>query len=341
MISIDGSYGEGGGQILRTSLALSTLLQRPVRIFNIRAKRPKPGLSNQHLACIRALKMIAKAEVKGAKLGSTEIEFYPSKVSGGEYKIDIGTAGSISLVLQALSLPCAFAKEKVKIKVRGGTDVAWSPPIDYVKNVAFEVLRKIGFKAELEVHARGYYPKGGGYVEVEFYPTTKLTGRVIERGKLTRICGIAHSLNLPCHIVERIAKAVKQVIDCEIELECNKNFSTGVGVTLWANFEGSVLGSSSLGVKGKPAEKVGKEAALALKEEISSGASLDIHMADQIVPFLAIASGHSEFTVRKITQHLKTNIYIVEHIVGNKFEIEKENNLYRISTKGVEIQGFT
>jgi len=334
MLTIDGSYGEGGGQILRTSLALATLLKTPVKITKIRANRPKPGLANQHLACIKALQTIANARVKGVKLGSTEIEFYPGKIRGGSFKIDIGTAGSISLVLQALSLPCSFADEEIKLTIKGGTDVAWSPPIDYVKNVTYVILKKMGFEASLDLIKRGYYPKGNGLVNVEFFPMKKLRGINIERGELIEIKGIAHSLNLPCHIVEREAKAAKEILPCEVKLECKKNFSTGTGIVLWANFGKTVLGSSSLGERGKPAEKVGKEAALELKKEIESQASLDIHMADQIIPFLAIAKGNSSFTVRKITKHLETNIYIVEKIVGNRFEIEKKDKLYVVKCRG-------
>ncbi len=335
MLTIDGSYGEGGGQILRTSLALATLLKIPVKITKIRANRPKPGLGYQHLACIKALQTITNAKVKGAKLGSTEIEFYPGKIRGGNFTIDIGTAGSISLVLQALSLPCSFADEEIKLTIKGGTDVAWSPPIDYVKNVTYKILGKTGFKASLKLIKRGYYPKGNGLVEVEFFPTEKLKAANIKRGELIEIKGIAHSLNLPCHIVEREAKTAKEILPCEIKLECKENFSTGTGIILFAIFDGSVLGASALGERGKPAEKVGREAALELKKEIESGASLDIHMADQIIPFLAIAKGNSSFTVRKITKHLETNIYIVEKILENKFKIEKKDELYSVKIKGV------
>ena len=335
MISITGSYGEGGGQILRTSLALASLLETPVRITKIRANRPRPGLANQHLACIKALQTITDAEVKGAKLGSTEIEFHPGKIHEGSFKIDIGTAGSISLVLQALSLPCGFTGGKIKLTITGGTDVSWSPPVDYVKNVSYAMLEKMGYKASLNLIKRGYYPRGNGMVEVEFFPAKRLRGIRIERGKLVEVEGVAHSLNLPCHIVEREAKAAQEILPCRVELECRKNFSTGTGITLWAIFEGSVLGANSLGERGKPAEKVGREAALQLREEIESEASLDVHMADQIIPFLAVAEGISHFTVRKITKHLETNIYIVEKIVGNKFEIEKRDGLYRVKTRGV------
>ncbi|MBI5253671.1 MAG: RNA 3'-terminal phosphate cyclase [Euryarchaeota archaeon] len=337
MIEIDGSYGEGGGQILRTSIALGALLREPIKIFNIRIKRPKPGLAQQHLTGIKAMQKITNAEVSGTEIGSTEVKFSPGAIKSGSYAIDVGTAGSISLVLQTLLLPCAFAKDVIELKIMGGTDVAWSPSMDYLKNVFCSIVGKMKYEAQIKVLKRGYYPKGNGEVIVRISPAEKFKNlRLVERGELIRIKGIAHSSNLPCHIVEREIKAARSVLDreCEIAAECSKYFSTGTGITLWAEYENTVLGGSAIGEIGKPAESVGAEAAKMLLEEMQSGAALDSHMGDQIIPYIALAEGESEVAASKLTNHLKTNIYVVEKILGSKFEISEKEGRYHISVKG-------
>lgn len=348
MIEIDGSYGEGGGQILRTSTALAALLGQPIKITRIRARRRNPGLAQQHLTGIKALQRICNAKLSGAKLGSTEIEFAPGEIKGGKYEIDIGTAGSVTLVLQSLMLPLAFADSETELQIKGGTDVRWSPPSDYLANVFIPTLRKLGYHAEFEILARGYYPKGSGKIRLKAAPSKNFKPLVLEeRGKLIEIKGAAHSLNLPCHIVERAAIAAKKVLagqECGIRLECGKNFSTGCGIALWANYENTALGASALGEIGKPAEKVGEEAALELASEMRSRATLDVHAGDQIVPYLALASGESRFTVRELSGHLKTNIFVVEKILGTKFETvgmkfeteqERESCTVKVSGAGI------
>ncbi|MFH1774860.1 MAG: RNA 3'-terminal phosphate cyclase [Methanobacteriota archaeon] len=337
MIEIDGSYGEGGGQILRTSIALGALLREPIKIFNIRLKRPKPGLAQQHLTGIKAMQKITDAEVSGAEVGSTEVKFSPGAIKSGSYAIDVGTAGSISLVLQTLLLPGAFTDKVIELKIRGGTDVAWSPSMDYLKNVFCRIVGKMGCNAGIELLKRGYYPKGNGEVVAKVFPVKNFNAlQLADKGNLIRIKGTAHSSNLPCHIVEREIKAAKNILgsECEIAGECSKYFSTGTGITLWAEYEGSVLGASAIGEIGKPAEKVGAEAAKKLLEEMQSGAAVDSHMGDQIIPYLAIANGNSEIVVSRLTNHLKTNIYIVEKILGSRFEILEREGRYYIRVKG-------
>lgn len=338
MIEIDGSYGEGGGQILRTSIALSAVLHEPVRIFNVRIKRPKPGLAQQHLTGIKAMQKITNAEVGGAEVGSTEVKFSPRAIEPGKYVINVGTAGSISLVLQTLLLPCAFAKDAIELKITGGTDVAWSPSMDYVRHIFYQIVAKMGYRVKIEVLKRGYYPRGNGEVVAKVFPVEKFKSlQLVDGGNLIKIKGIAHSSNLPCHIVEREIKAAKSALgrECEIAGECSKYFSTGTGITLWAEYESSVLGGSAIGEIGKPAEKVGEEAARMLLEEMQSNATLDSHMGDQIIPYIALAEGESEIAVSRLTNHLKTNIYIVEKILGSRFEISEREGKHYISVEGV------
>lgn len=326
MISINGSEGEGGGQVLRTSIALSAVTQKPVRIFNIRAKRSNPGLRPQHLNAIKALADLCDAELKHVAVNSIEIEFIPHKIKSGKLNIDIGTAGSITLVLQALMIPAIFAEDIVKIQIRGGTDVRWSPPIDYLRFVTLPILQKFGYKAEIELLQRGYYPSGGGRVDMKIYPTDRL--RVInlkERGNIISVKGIshAHSDLEKTRVARRQARSARPLIynrlsnlgfsqDIEIRQEYTKALSYGSGLTLWVETENSILGSDSLGEKGKRAEDVGREAAIDLIKEIDSNATLDKYMADQIIPYLALAGGSA--LCSEITEHARTNAAIV-----NKF----------------------
>ncbi len=338
MLRIDGSYGEGGGQVLRTALALSAITGKAVEVVNIRANRPKPGLATQHMHGVRALARLCNARVEGAEVGSTRVRFEPGEITPQRLRIDVGTAGSISLILQVLLLPCAFSKDEVILDIKGGTDVRWSPPIDYVKHVLLPVVAKLGFSASIELLARGYYPRGGGRVRARISPVKKLSGiELLERGRLLGVKGIAHASRLPGHVVEREAKAARKLLaeyNPEITLELRKDFSTGTGITLWAYYENTRLGGSALGERGKPAEEVGEEAARALLTEIESGASVDVHLADQLVPFVALAEGESVFTVRELTGHLKTNIFVTQQILGTRFEVEEEGGLFRVSTRG-------
>lgn len=339
MIEIDGSYGEGGGQILRTSISLSSILRQPVRVFNVRAKRPRPGLANQHLKGISAVQQLTSADVKGLSIGSTEVEFHPKAMGKGRYVVDVGTAGSISLILQVVSLPAAYAEGRIEIEITGGTDVPWSPPSDYMANVFYHIVRKFGVRANFEVIKRGYYPKGGGNIRVSFEPTKRLNAvDLTRRGELRGIHGIAHSLNLPPHIVEREAMSAKKILldyETKIRLESGRDFSTGTGLTLWAEYDRTVMGASSLGKPGKRAERVGEEAARELLKEMKGIGVVDMHMCDQIIPYMGLASGRSRVLVSELTNHLKTNVYIVENILGVKFRTEEADKGYIVEVDGI------
>jgi RNA 3'-terminal phosphate cyclase (ATP) len=336
-MKVDGAFGEGGGQILRTSTALAALLGEPVEIYNIRKNRSNPGLAPQHLAGIKALQDMVDGEVKGAEIGSTKVAFYPGRRGSGRFTIDTKTAGSITLILQTLLIPGIFSRDGVELDIRGGTDVKWSPPIDYVKRVFLPILKKMGVSADVEIIKRGYYPKGSGRVVVTMPPVERLKPlKAAEGGSLGGVKGLSHSLNLPAHIVERMANSARDALEykCSIELECGSGLSTGCGIALWAEFQNSVLGASALGAPGKPAEKVGREAAKGLLEEIESGATLDTFMGDQVIPYMGLADGTSETTVKKLTGHIQTNICVVEKILGVKYDIVEKEGLYLIKTRG-------
>jgi RNA 3'-phosphate cyclase len=320
MIEIDGSHGEGGGQILRTAISLSAITKKPVRILNIRANRPNPGLNYQHVISIQSVVKLCNADVKGLGKGSKEVEFSPHKIKGGKFHFDILTAGSTTLVLQACLLPSLFADDTTEFRITGGTDVKWSPPIDYFRFVFSPMLHKMGAEFSVVMGRRGHYPKGGGEVIARLKPVEKLTPLSLqERGELKGISGIAHVSNLPNKICERMKQTtLLKLVDCK-EVHISEEYfaqgqdpahSVGTGIVLWANYENTILGANGLGERGLPAERVGQSACEALLTEINSKATLDIHAADQFLSYMALAKGKSTFLAREITNHAKTKEYI-------------------------------
>ncbi|MFA4645852.1 RNA 3'-terminal phosphate cyclase [Pyrococcus kukulkanii] len=326
MITIDGSYGEGGGQILRTSIALSVITGEPVKIINIRANRPNPGLRPQHLHGILALKELSNAKVEGAEVGSKELTFIPGKIKAKNISINIGTAGSITLVLQALLPAMAFAEKRIKFRITGGTDVPWSPPVDYMRNVTLFALRRIGINGEIVIERRGHYPKGGGIVRGFIDPWDEKRELVaLEYTTINKIEGISHATNLPTHVAERQAKAAKKELEVlgvpiEIKTEVSRSLGPGSGVVVWAETDCLRLGGDALGKKGKPAEVVGKEAAKELLDQLKTKACVDKFLGDQLIPFLAFSGGRVK--VVEITRHLITNVWVVEQFLGKVFEVK-------------------
>lgn len=327
MIVIDGSYGEGGGQILRTSVALSVITGKPVKIVKIRANRPNPGLRPQHLHGILALKELSNAKVKGAQVGSTVLEFIPGKAEPKHIRVPIKTAGSITLVLQALLPAMAFTGGSFEIT--GGTDVPWSPPVDYLKNVTLFAFEKMGLKVELELKRRGHYPRGGGLVTGRVEPWEEMKPlEAVEWSRIERFGGISHAANLPAHVAERQAKAAKERLEelynvpVEIETEVSRSLGPGSGIVVWAGTDSLRLGGDALGKRGKLAEVVGREAADELIEALTPGKAADRFLGDQLIPFLAFAGG--EIGVAEITNHLVTNVWVVEQFLGKTFEVEEE-----------------
>ena len=348
MIKLDGSYLEGGGQIVRTALALSTILQKPFEVKNIRKGRQKPGLKNQHLFCIKSLEKLCNAKTEGAELGSTYLKYEPGKIKAKTISVDIGTAGSITLLLQSLLIPSILADSQVRLKIIGGTDTKWSPQFDYFNNIIIPQLRRYA-DIEASLVKRGYYPKGQGKVEIKISPKFNLENikeapkiNLIEQHKIIQLKGISHaSLDLQkARVAERQAKAAKLFlnnINCPIDIQAQyqDTLSTGSGITLWAIFSKDPdeidflnpirLGSDSLGERGKRAEDVGKEAAEQLLKEIETKAPVDKHLADNLIPFLALTGG--KIKVSEITNHTLTNIYACEQFLGKIFKVNKGNDI--------------
>ena len=337
MIEVDGSIGEGGGAVLRTALALSAVSWKPVHIYNIRAKRTKPGLQPQHLRGVEALTKLTNARVEGLGLHSKELKFEPSAIEGGRYHVDIGTAGSTMLILQILMPAAVFASKPVEVEITGGTDNPFAPPVDFLKNVTLPMLRKMGYRGEVECVQRGHYPRGGGIVRAHIEPLEKLQAlRLTEPGRVVHIAGVAHCVCLPAHIATRMAHAASMALikagHAKVDIKAESypptkdpHLGPGTGITLWAETEsGAILGASSLGKRGKPAEQVGREAAESLIKQLQTGRAVDRHLIDQLVPYLALAEGESEITSAELTSHALTNIALVEQILGVRFEVEGE-----------------
>lgn len=327
---IDGSYGEGGGQILRTSTALSAISGKSVVIENIRKERLKPGLSQQHIKAVELLAKICDAHVSGCSTGSTRLEFVPGKIRSGEYKTDIGTAGSIPLLLQCIMPVLAHAPGTVSLTITGGTDVRWSPSVDYLRFVTIRALKTMGYECDLKLIRRGYYPRGDGYVEAVFKPSN-LKYAEFNENDCSLIEGISHSSGLPSHVAARQADSAmrflsEQGYSSNILAQVDNYPSTGSGITLWCGNMGSI----ALGKPGLRAEKVGVQAGKVLLDELRSHAGVDEYLADQLIPYIAFAGGGS-LTTRNISMHTKTNIWVIEQFLPVKFNIVKlKTGLFRI-----------
>jgi RNA 3'-terminal phosphate cyclase (ATP) len=331
MIEIDGSYGEGGGQIVRTAVALSAVTGKPVRIKKIRQGRPKPGLAPQHAQAISALARLCSARITGAEPGSPEISFDPGEIRGGHYQIDIGTAGSITLLMQCLMPATLKADGPVTLEIHGGTDVQWSPTIDYFKNVFLPALARFKALASLEIRQRGYYPKGQGSVLLKVEPSNLESALLTESAtQIHRVEGISHCSNLPEHVARRQAESALQALkDAGYEAEVSQEVlavpSTGSGITTWSGFKGA----SALGERGLPAEKVGRKAAEEMISEMASSAAVDVHLADQLIPYIALAGGG--YTAREVSMHARTNIWTARHFLDREIKISEEREkIFRI-----------
>ena len=327
-LEIDGGWGEGGGQIVRTAVSLACAQGKGIVVNNIRKGRKQPGLRPQHLAGINLAAEMCDADVKGLEVGSTNIEFRPGNNIGGRFETDIGTAGSISLVLQACLIPALFAKGQTSLHIRGGTDVPLSPPTDFLSMVILPLLRKMNANIEMTIDQRGFYPSGGGVVNVDISPVGELKGiDISETGRFQSIIGNIASRNLPDHVPDRIQNAIVKYLSeypiPKISKDSSKGPSTGVSLTLAAIYENTILGSSALGEKGLPAERLGEIASQGLKETMTTGATLDDHTGDQLIPFMFLANGPSTFKTPELSMHARTNLWVVQQFMERKVDVQE------------------
>ena len=343
MLEIDGSKKSGSGTILRLSIAYSAITQEPLHIYNIRHNRRQPGLRPQHLESVITAAKLCNAEMEGAKLGSRELWFNPNDIISGEVSAKIGTAGSISMLILAVLPICAHANGDIKVNVvNGGTDVSFAPPINYMKYVLLPVLERMGLKVSLTVKKFGYYPKGMGEVTLKVKYTSKLNPLCIEKfGELEEIKGVSVCTFLEKQrVAERQMKSASNILrdhgyDAKIRVLYDRSnpFQRGSSLVLWAKTNnGAVLGGDAIGKLRKSSEAVGQEAAENLLTENKAKATVDVHLADMLVPYVVMTNGTSTYLTRKITDHLETNIWLTEKILDKKFEIKKVGNLYQITT---------
>jgi len=332
MLTLDGSYGEGGGQLLRTALSLSCVNSTPVRIDNIRAGRSKPGLAPQHLAGVRLLTELCGAAVRGAEIGSMTLEFKPGPIGTGDFHIEIGTAGSVTLLAQCVLPAAVHSQGNVKIELAGGTDVRWSPPSDYLLEVFAPAARRFGADFEYTVLRRGYYPRGGGAALLKCSPSRLRAARITEPLK-NDVMGACHLSNLPEHVCRRMVEAAQKEVGRKFEFryDCRQGGpATGCGLFLWSGY----IGAGAIGERGLPADEVGKRAARAFKKNAGAPGAVDPQLADQLIPLMALSDGPSEITTAEITEHARTNAWVCERVLGVRFELE-DGSPSRISTRGL------
>jgi RNA 3'-terminal phosphate cyclase (ATP) len=341
LIEVDGSEKGGSGTILRLSVALSAIVQEPVHIFNIRENRPQPGLKPQHLEAVLTAAKLCNADVKGAKIGSREIWFKPNSITDGKFDAEIGTAGSIPMLLMTILPICTQAPGKVKLHVsKGGTDVQHSPTINYMRFVLLPTLQHMGFGATIDVLKYGYYPKGMGEVTVALEPCKTLKSLNLERfGILQKIRGVSVCTFLADRrVAARQADAAGECLkekgfaaDIQVVNDTSNPQQKGSSLTLWAETDTNALvGSDAIGELKKTSENVGKEAAEKLIAEISARPTVDIHLADLLIPYMALAQGNPRFLTRMLTDHLQTNIWVSEKILDVHFSVANANGLCRI-----------
>jgi RNA 3'-phosphate cyclase len=342
MITINGA--KGWGQVVRSAVALSSLTLKPIKIINIRQSRPRPGLHPQLAEGIKVLAEFCDAETVGLQFGSMELEYFPKKINVKNKTIDIGTSGSIGLLLQTLTPTVIFSRERTILEMIGGTAGLGSPTIEYIKNVTFPVLNKLGLIIpEIKIIRQGFYPRGWGRVIIKFEPVNKLKPiNLTDRGKVLSIKGISIVGSLPESIAVRQAESAKNYLiqkgfeNVNIETAAFDTFSQGTSITLWAECENTIIGSDNIGKRGLRAEDVGRQAAEDLFNSISSQSPFDKYMADQIIPFIALAKGKSEIKVEEISDHCRTNISVCEQILGCKFEIDEKNRRIKVEGIGLE-----
>ncbi len=341
MITIDGSYGEGGGQLLRTAVALSALTGRSLRVTNIRAARRNPGLLPQHATACNVVAALVQAQTEGIWAGSTEITFRPGEPRGGEYRFDTGTAGSLTLVIQACLPVAVRAPAPVRLELVGGTDVRRSPPFDYLGHVVLPLVRRMGLAVQARPLRRGYYPRGGGSVELITQPAPRPHGLgELARDAAGTITGRIHTSRLPADIARRIHRAVRNTLERDGSLTAwpvtleevveEDAAGTGGAAVLWAATGNTLLGGSATAERGKPSERVGAEAAHALLLELQSGATLDVHAADQLPVYLMQATEPSRYLVRQATPHLTTMAWLLPQFLGGRMELTPEGPLTRV-----------
>jgi len=329
-VQVDGAKGEGGGQILRTAVAFSAIQGRPVRIYRIRAGRDVPGLKRQHISALQVIAKVFGGELEGATEGSSEVTFVPGRQRVDALALDMRTAASITLVLQAVVPAVALTGSRLNLELVGGTDVPWSPTYDYFERVVRDAYARIGIGLKIGARRRGYYPRGGGKVSAAISPCDELKtldltdGQAIRDAILVSRCG-----RLPRHVAERqlasagaeIAKAGFGVSSTELSEE--QSDSPGSSLLAYCVSSSKCIGADGIGAKGKPAEEVGRDAASRFVAAARSGACLDLNLADMVLPLLSLAHKESRVAVPKVTSHLLSGLGLASQFTDCRWSVDE------------------
>ena len=327
-IVIDGSVGEGGGQILRTSLTLSLLTKKTLRIHNIRSKRSSPGLKQQHLTALKAAAEISNAQVEGDFPGSQEVLFVPGEINPGKYSFKIPTAGSTTLVMQTIFMPLSSASKASHVSITGGTHVPWSPPYHYLEWQWLPWMEQIGYPGKIELGQCGYYPAGGGRLSCAVFPAETIKPlQVAMRSKLVQIRGISAASNLPRDIPNRqrlrfVSRLGPSYPLNDIRSAVLPGQGKGTFLTVLLEFERTTACFTSLGKKGKRAEMVADELVKQVEEYLDTSGCVDSYLPDQLLIPLSFANGQSSIQTSKITLHLMTNAEIIQQFLPVRISIE-------------------
>jgi RNA 3'-phosphate cyclase len=329
-VQIDGSQGEGGGQILRTAVAFSVIKQVPVRVDKIRAGRGVPGLKRQHVSALRVVASVFGGTLSGAEEGSMEVDFVPGLQRLSRHEVDMGTAASITLVLQSVIPAVSLGGSELALTLTGGTDVQWSPTFDYFRSVVIPGYRTLGIDAAVSVSRRGYYPKGGGTVTAEIRKSSPMSGLdLTTRGGVTSATVESRCALLPKTVAQRQADAAAETlgrggIGAEVVVAEELSSSPGTSVTIHSVGAGYFIGSDALGARGKPAEQVGKEAGERFVLTSRTGACMDANLADMLIPLLSLSPATSRVRVPEMTPHLESGLRLAEQFTSCAWSAEKD-----------------
>ena len=339
ILEIDGSFGEGGGQIVRTAVSLSCITNKPIKIENIRKNRKVPGLKPQHLTALKILKKICNADVKPLKIKSTGLEFFPKEVQSCSLNEDVGTAGSISLIIQVLIPVIAICKKRLKLRIKGGTDVLWSPTIDYSQILLREVYQRMGINFSIKMIKRGYYPKGGGIIELEVEPAERVIPIILSNRKTRKVKLSCSYSKIPFEIINAEIEEVEKKLTennflVEKEIKEEKALDSGATLLIAGIDDHSIIGIDSLFNLRK------RKFDLDLTQFIKNNQSVDENLADMVVLPASLAEGMSIFQVDKISKHLETNLFVASKITGCKYGIGKLQDGYEVRIQGVSNSGI-
>jgi len=335
-VIIDGSTGEGGGQILRTSLALSCITSRSLHIENIRAARRNPGLAKQHLSCVRAACQICNGKCQGAAQGSRVLDFQPGPVQSGDFHFDIGSAGSASLVVQTLLPPLFLADRPSAVTVTGGTHNPLAPPFDFLSETFLPAIATAGFQGNCELIKHGFFPAGGGKITFDIQPWQGNADEIINlcgSSKEPQIFALVYTARLPAHIAQRQQKLLLQsklnIRDVK-HVEVTDSDGPGNCVMIRICDDKRTTVFTGFGMRGKPSQKVVNEVVCLAEDFLASGASIDRFLADQLLIYMAISKAGS-YTTNGLSTHLLTNMEIIKKFLPVDFTVEQQEQVYRIS----------